>query len=60
LILGYNKKKLGISMKKFRMEMKKQCTLKGFANVNNNLKKIKGKPERVWFGIKSLDLINDE
>ena len=47
-------------MKKFRMEMKKHCTLKGFANVNNNLKKIKGKPERVWFGIKSLDLINDE
>jgi hypothetical protein len=53
-------KKLGISMKKFGMEMKKHCTLKGFANVNNNLKKIKGKPERVWFGIKSLDLINDE
>lgn len=37
---------------KIGMELKKFCKKKGFNNVDNKLKKIDGKPVRVWFGIK--------
>ena len=39
-------------MKKFGMEMKQYSVKNKLDNVVNNLKKINGKPIRVWSGIK--------
>ena len=46
--------KFGITMKKFGMELKQYILKHKLDNVNNILKKINGKPLRVWSGIKSL------
>jgi phage/plasmid-associated DNA primase len=43
---------LGISEKKFSMELKKFCKKKGFDNVCNKGKKIDGKNIQVWVGIR--------
>jgi len=47
-------RKLGITMKKFGMEMKRYTTTHKLDKVENGLKKINGKPTQVWFGIKIL------
>ena len=53
-------KQLGITMKKFGMEMKKLCIIRKYENVKNEVKKIGGKPIRVWFGIKIPTYDDDE
>jgi phage/plasmid-associated DNA primase len=54
------RKKLGISMRKFGVELKKYCTIQGFDKVNNIVKKINKKNARVWVGIRRLEIIMDE
>ena len=44
--------KFGITMKKFGMEMKQYSVKNKLEYVVNNLKKINGKPIRIWSGIK--------
>ena len=46
--------KLGISMECLAKDIKKHCTIKRFTNVVNKLKKLNGKPVRVWFGIREI------
>ena len=46
--------KYGITMKKFGMELKQYILKHNLDNVCNNLKKINGKPLRIWSGIKLL------
>ena len=46
--------KYGITMKKFGMEMKQYLLKHKLDKVVNILKKMNGKPLRVWIGIKSL------
>ena len=44
--------KLGISMKKFAIEMKKYCVINKLENIGVKVKKINGKSIRVWYGVK--------
>ena len=46
--------KLGISIRKLGIDLKKFCKGKKFDNVDNKLKKINGKGCQVWFGIKRI------
>lgn len=43
---------VGVSMKKFGMEMKQYCTIRKLKNVESKVKKIGGKCVQVWTGIK--------
>ncbi len=45
-------KNLGISAKKFGMEIKAYCKKNNFENVVSKLKKINGKTSQCWFGVK--------
>ena len=47
-------KKLGITINKFVMELKKYCTIKKFANVDRFDKRVGKKSCKAWKGIKSL------
>ena len=53
-------KNLGITMKKFGMEMQKYIIINKLQNIKNDIKKIKGKVHRVWFGIKFLVEVEDD
>ena len=44
--------KIGITMTKFSMELKKYLKLKNYDNVKSKDKKIAGKCKQAWFGIK--------
>ena len=44
--------KLGITMTKFGLELKKYIATKGITNVLNKYKKIEGKSIMCWIGIK--------
>jgi hypothetical protein len=46
--------KLGLTMKKFGMELKKYCCLRKFENVNSVDKKVSGKTKKVWIGLKLI------
>ena len=46
--------KIGITMKRFGMDMKLHCVRNNFVNVINKLKKVRGKGTQVWFGIKRI------
>ena len=45
-------KKVGISMEKFAKDLKKYCVLNGKDSIDNKMKKVNGKSQRCWFGIK--------
>ena len=45
-------KNIGISMKKFGMEINKYIIINNLKNVRNYVKSINGKSKQVWFGIK--------
>lgn len=47
--------KIGITMTKFSMELKKYCMLKKYQNVKSKDKKVGGKCKQAWFGIKSIN-----
>jgi hypothetical protein len=47
--------KLGITMKKFGMEMRKYSTIHKLDKIENRVKKINGKGTQVWFGIKLME-----
>ena len=49
------KEKIGITMTKFTMELKKYCKLKKYSNVESKAKKFAGKSKVVWLGIKTND-----
>jgi phage/plasmid-associated DNA primase len=53
-------KKLGISMKKFSAELKSYCSLRKLDNVYSKVKKICGKSPMAWFGLKHVELDDDE
>ena len=44
--------KLGITMTKFGLELKKYIAMKGITNVSNKQKKLDGKGVMCWIGIK--------
>ena len=44
--------KIGITMTKFSMELKKYLKLKNYNNVESKDKKIAGKAKKAWIGIK--------
>jgi len=45
-------RKLGISSKKFAMELTKHCKSEGLSNVSSKVKSVNSKKVRGWFGIK--------
>lgn len=47
--------KLAITMKKFSMEMKRYCEIKGFGLVETKKKKIEGRAMNCWVGIRKVD-----
>jgi len=49
-----NEKNIGISMKKFGMEMKKYIIINNLKNVKNDVKKVCGICKNVWTGIKYI------
>ena len=51
--------KIGITMTKFSMELKKYCKLKKYENIESKVKKLGGKAKQVWIGIKSINNDND-
>jgi len=53
-------KQLGITMKKFGMELKKMCIIRRTDNVKNHVKKICGKGIQVWCGIKHIQYENED
>lgn len=48
--------KLGVSFKKFSIELKKYISIKKYANVKPNTKKIKMTTVNVWLGVKSKNI----
>jgi len=46
--------KLGISMKKFGLEMKRYCKIKKYDNVFSEGKKQDGKNVKAWFGVREI------
>ncbi len=52
-----NRSKLGISFKKFFIELKKYAQIKKYDKVQNIKKKIDGNTENVWIGIKNVNNI---
>ncbi len=55
-----NTNKLGITMKKFSVEMKRYSVLKKLDNVDRIVKKMAGKSKNIWVGIKSIDALENE
>ena len=53
-------KKLGISMTKFGVDLKKYIIIHKLENVFNKNKKINGKTKMVWFGIKRIEYVPDK
>jgi hypothetical protein len=51
--------KLGISMRKFGVELKKYATIHHYDAVNNKLKFLNKKPVRAWFGIRRVEVVDD-
>ncbi len=51
---------LGITMKKFGMEMKKYLTVHKIDGIMSDNKKLSGKVIKVWFGIKIMCNDNEE
>jgi hypothetical protein len=45
---------LGITMKKFGLDITKECKLKSYDEVKTSIKSIGGKKVRGWFGLKEL------
>jgi phage/plasmid-associated DNA primase len=54
------RKKIGISMKKFGMELKKHCTISNITGIESKPKKISGKNIQCWFGIREQYEDSDE
>jgi len=52
--------KLGISIRKLGIDLKKFCKGKKLDNVDNKLKKINGKGCQVWFGIKRIFEVTED
>jgi len=52
--------KIGITITKFTMELKKYCKLKHFDNVESKNKKIGGKVPKVWIGINKIGDDDDD
>ena len=50
-------KKLGISMEKFSKDLKKYCVVNGKDKVVNKLKKVRGKAQQCWVGVKLFTYI---
>jgi len=48
-------KKLGITITKFGKELNKYALLNKFENVESKNKKVNGKVKKAWYGIKSID-----
>jgi hypothetical protein len=48
-----------ITMTKFGLEMKKYLKINNLEGVVNKLKKVKGKPIQVWYGIKLIEECDD-
>jgi hypothetical protein len=46
--------KLGITMTKFCLDLKKYCKLQNYTNVFNTQKKLDGKTTMVWYGINNI------
>ena len=46
---------IGITMKKFSMELKKYCQINKLNNVESKAKKISNKTVQVWMGIKAIE-----
>jgi len=46
--------KLGITMKKFGLEMKRYCKIKKYDNVKSDNKKKDGKNTKAWFGVREI------
>ena len=55
-----NTEKIGITITKFSMELKKYCKLKKYNNIESKVKKISGKSKQAWIGIKKLIDEDDE
>lgn len=51
--------KIGISMKRFGMDMKLHCVRNKYVNVASKVKKINGKTPQVWVGIKKIQDIHN-
>lgn len=47
---------LGFTMKKFGIDIGKECKLKGYEHVKSEIKSIAGKKVRGWFGMRELGL----
>lgn len=52
-----DEKKIGITMKKFGMEIKRYIMKNNLKNVRPDVKSINGKSKQVWFGIKYVSEI---
>jgi len=52
--------KLGITMTKMGVELSKHCKLNNLEHIRNDVKKVAGKTKRVWFGIKTINEIDDD
>ena len=52
--------KLGITMTKMGVELNKHCKLNELKDIKSDVKKIGGKTKRVWFGIKTINEIDDD
>lgn len=52
--------KLNISITKLGRDINKYCILKKFENVESKVKKISGKARQCWFGIKPIDVDDDD
>jgi phage/plasmid-associated DNA primase len=48
------------SMKRFSIDLKRHCALKGLGYVANKDKKINGKVNKCWFGIKEIEEDSDD
>ena len=47
-------------MTKMGVELNKHCKLNELKDVKSDVKKIGGKTKRVWFGIKTINEIDDD
>ena len=52
--------KIGLTMTKFTMELKKYCKLNKLDNIESKDKKINGRVIKAWLGIKKIDLDDED
>ena len=52
--------KIGLTMTKFTMELKKYCKLNKYDNIESKDKKINGRVIKAWLGIKKIDLDDED